>query len=262
MTTDEPDEPLTPLAPGDEARIRALLSDARASGPMPAEVAGRMEQALIGLAADRAVGGAEPSPATGSEATVIPLVRTRRHRVVAVLGAAAAVAVFGLGIATFFDGDSESLDDTGAADSGGVHRGDAADNEAVGKQPSAAAESDGRGTEETTADLEDAPWVMRVTSEHGPYVVHSRHVTRDLARVQAAVLDQPRTAHYGKTTIHEPRDFSCPTAQWGRGILVAARYDDAPAYVAFRQPMGDTQVVEVLQCGTGDLLRSTTLPIR
>ena len=51
-----------------------------------------------------------------------------------------------------------------------------------------------------------------------------------------------------------------PPAAWGRGVLVAVRNDGAPAYVAFRQPMGASQVVEVLQCGTAEVLRSTTLP--
>ena len=57
-----------------------------------------------------------------------------------------------------------------------------------------------------------------------------------------------------------PQGFACKSAAWGRGVLVAVRYDGAPAFVAFRMPMGETQVVDVLQCGTGDTLRSTTLP--
>ena len=94
MTPDEHDEQLDPLPPADEERISALLADARATEPMPADVVARLDQSLAGLAAERIA--IDPMPADN----VIPITRTRRHRVVAVLGAAAAVVVLGLGFST------------------------------------------------------------------------------------------------------------------------------------------------------------------
>ncbi|KAA1415404.1 hypothetical protein F0U44_20635 [Nocardioides humilatus] len=207
----------------------------------------------MGLAAERFVSGPEPTPATGSEASIHPFVRTRRHRVVALLGAAAAVAVLGLGVGALVNSGSEGMDDS-AATGTSVERGeDAAAADDKGLRPETA---DG---DELNGEFADAPWEKRVPAERA-YVVRSQHLTHDLARIQAEFLPSPATARYGKTLIHAPVGFTCADAPWNRGVLVAVRYDGAPAYVKFRQPMGASQVVEVLQCGTAEVLRSTTLP--
>ncbi len=102
--TDEPDQQLDPVSSAaDDARIRELLSGARETGPMPAPVVARLDDALAGLVAQREVDEAQLTEATGYGATVHPIIRSRRHRVVAVLGAAAAVAVVGLGIGAVID---------------------------------------------------------------------------------------------------------------------------------------------------------------
>ncbi|MEZ0577526.1 hypothetical protein [Nocardioides sp. MH1] len=248
--TDEHDEASEPVSPEDETRLRALLSDARESGATPDDVVARLDDTLAGLVAERLAEEPEPTPATGSEASIHPLVRTRRHRVVAVLGAAAAVAVLGLGIGALLDQGSDDAGDSAATDAGverGVHAD--ADSGAAKAQPSESLE-----TADELAAYEKIVLAPRAST------VRSPHLTRDLARIQAAYLSSPGSARYGKTLIHEPKGFTCADAVWGRGVLVAARYDGAPAYVAFRQPMGDSQVVEVLQCGTAEVLRSTTLP--
>jgi len=255
MTTDEPDEQLVPASPEDEARIRALLSDARETGPMPAAVVARLDDALAGLAADRAVDEALLTEATGYGATVHPIARSRRHRVVALLGAAAAVAVLGLGVGAVVDRGPEGADDASTADSG-VDRGD---NEAAAEAPAATASADdGRAQD----NLDAAPETSRVITSDRAYVVRSRQLTRDLALIQGRVLADTAVADYQQGLVHAPESFPCRSAWWGLGVLVAVRYDGAPAYVAFREPMGESQVVEVLQCGTGDLLRSTTLPVQ
>lgn len=254
MTTDEPDEQLVPASPEDETRIRALLSDARETAPMPAAVVARLDDALAGLAAERQVDEAQLTEATGYGASVHPITRSRRHRVAALLGAAAAVAVLGLGVGAVLERDPEGANDAGSAESQ-VDRGD---DDAAADAPSAAATSDdalsGNGPNES-------PEMGRELVGDRAYPVHSRHLTRDLARIQTAVLADTAVADYQKGLIHAPKSFACQSASWGRGILVGVRYDGDPAYVAFREPMGDSQVVEVLQCGTGDVLRSTTLPV-
>lgn len=254
MTTDEPADQLDPVSPEDEARIRALLSGARETGPLPAAVAARLDETVVGLAAERAT--AEPVTA---DATVVPIVRTRRHRVVAVLGAAAAVAVFGLAVGTFFDGGQGEDSAGDSANSGAVDRGDIAqaeeDEGAEGEFEQAAPTNDD-GTLSRTEDSVEPNDII------GDFTVRSRHLVRDLSLLQDAVLPDPNAADYDLVSITAPEGFSCRTAAWGSGVLVGVQYDDAPAFVAFRDPMGTSQVVEVLQCGTGDVLRSTTLPTR
>jgi hypothetical protein len=249
----DPVSPDSPVSPAEEARIRALLSEARATDPVPAAVAARLDDALVGLAAERAAGPVDPSPATGSEASIHPFARTRRHRVVALLGAAAAVAVVGLGVGALIDRDSRSSSDSAATDSS-VKRGErAAAAEDARKVPTP---SDGSAS----LQADDTPTYEKVVPAPGAAHVRSRHLTRDLAAIQADYLPAPGRARYGKTLIHQPQGFTCAPADWGQGVLVAATYDGDPAYVAFRQPMGSSQVVEVLQCGTAEVLRSTTLP--
>ena len=254
MTDEHDDEQLAPSSPADEARLRELLSDARATAPIPAEVVARLDDTLAGLAAERAV-AVDPSPATGSEASVHPFVRTRRHRVVALLGAAAAVAVVGLGIGALVDRDSAGVDDSATGSS--VERGGDA---GVADESMKVTAPQVSGSSETADDAPPA-WQKVVVAPRAA-VVRSRHLTHDLALIQSRYLPSPGAARYGKTLIHQPQGFTCPSADWGRGVLVAARYDGDPAFVAFRQPMGASQVVEVLQCGTAEVLRTTTLPTR
>ena len=251
MTTDEPDEQLDPASPEDEARIRALLSGARETGPMPAAVVARLDDALVGLAAERVT--VDPVPADN----VIPITRTRRHRVVAVLGVAAAIAVIGgLGFGAFQDtGSDDSLGEAGDAGSVVERGGD--DSNAADDVPSA--------DREDVADGETDPSISPDESYiqgDQPYVVRPRSLTRDLARIQDRVIavDADDTADYARGLVYAPKGFSCRLATTGRGVLVGVRYDGGPAFVRFLPPMGDSQVVEVVQCRTGDLLRSTTLP--
>ena len=47
----------------------------------------------------------------------------------------------------------------------------------------------------------------------------------------------------------------------GRGRLLAALYDGVPAVLAYRALTGATQTVDLLRCGSGEVLRSTVLPV-
>jgi hypothetical protein len=243
---DEPDEQLDPASPEDEARIRALLAGARATGPVPADVAARLDGVLADLSAGRVT--VDPVPADN----VVPITRTRRHRIVTVLGVAAAIGVFGLGVGAVLNSEPGENDaastDSAVADRGG----DAGMNEEAEAAPTESGNELGPGDE---PGAEDDKVVLR---EHA-FVVRPEHLTQDLARIQSA-LPAPGAADYSRGMVHAPKGFGCRLTTPDRGILIGVEYDGAPAFVRFLEPMGDSQVVEVLQCGTGDLVRSTTLP--
>ena len=59
----------------------------------------------------------------------------------------------------------------------------------------------------------------------------------------------------------ESQDFACDLVAPGDGVLVPVLYDGMEAVLAYRTPTDDAQVVDLLQCGTGDVLRTTTLPV-
>jgi hypothetical protein len=172
--------------------------------------------------------------------------------VVALLGAAAAVVVFGLAVGSFFDQSGDDVSDAGsAANSADFEERGSADNDSLNDAPGDAAEP-----EEEAATRSGNGIVVADRA----FVVRSRHLSDDLTRIQAELLPDPDAAVYSQFIVQAPEGFACPTASWGKGVVVAVRYDGDPAFVAFRAPMGDVQVVDVLQCGTGELLRSTTLP--
>ena len=56
-------------------------------------------------------------------------------------------------------------------------------------------------------------------------------------------------------------DFYCGPAAYGAGKLVAVRYNGLPAVLAYRPAAGDTQAVQLLQCGSAEVIRSTTIPL-
>jgi hypothetical protein len=55
--------------------------------------------------------------------------------------------------------------------------------------------------------------------------------------------------------------FACDRADFGPGVLLPVLYDGMEAVLAYRPPTDDAQVVDLLQCGTGDVVRTTTLPV-
>lgn len=236
MTHDDADQPAPPPSPADEAAVRRLLADARETGPVPPEVAARLDARLADLVAER-----EPP------ADVVPLAARRRRRAGALLLAAAAVVVGGVALGQYSpsgDGDSSGADT--AADSA-VDRTD---------QGAGRAEAPEAGAfDEATPGNSDG-LTLRKTGETAARV-RPDHFAAD---VKALRRSHQLAASLDDSALAVPRDFHCKRADFGPGLLVGVRYGDQPAVVAYRPPTGDTQVVEALQCGTGDVLRSTTVP--
>lgn len=253
-------------SPEEEARLRRLLADARHEAPVPGDVATRLDEVLARLEAGEDV----PSGVSGTG--VLELAAARRRRAASMLVAAAAVIAVGIGLGQVVD--------LSGAGSGG-------DSSSAGE--SVADEVDGRSTAPDRGETSDEPR-YDAGAESGPAAGST--LTRDqpsrgvvvvdrrLARVDddsfgddAAVVQRRAIRVGGGPSARvarlraAPRPVArrwqdCAPAEWGAGLPVAVLYDGEPAVLAFREPAGDSQVVDLLQCGTGGVLRSTTLPRR
>lgn len=255
----------------EEARLRRLLADARHEAPVPADVAARLDEVLGRLEAGEDV----PSGMSGTG--VLELAAARRRRAASMLVAAAAVIAVGIGLGQVVDlsGGGSGSDSSGAESAVTAER----DQE---RARSAAPDRD------DTGEGGSSPGGAAANDELSPGATMSREeppravvvVDRRLARVgddsfsdDAAVVQRRAIRTGGGPSARvarlraAPRPVArrwqdCAPAEWGEGIPVAVLYDGEPAVLAFRAPAGDSQVVDLLQCGTGGVLRSTTLPRR
>jgi hypothetical protein len=252
------------LTPEQEADVRRLLAEARHDDPLPPDVATRLDRVLAQLAA----GDPDLDPAQ-----VVELASRRRHRAASLLVAAAAIVAVGVGIGQVLP--------TGGSDSGSA---DSAD----------AAAKDFAGTESSADQLLLARRAPRAHS--GPTEVRSGHFTTDVVRAgqfsgvrlrslsfdsaYAAEAPVPEAAGADREddTTADSSDgvnvesnsvlgglsakstYECAPGPYGAGRLVAVLYDGEPAVLAFRRPMGDSRIVDLMQCDTGNVLRSVTLP--
>lgn len=242
--TDEAD-----LTPEREAAVRRLLGSVGADAPaLPADVAERLDAALDDLVAERSGRGrAEPEEHL---APVVPLSSRRRRTYAALFVAAAAVVVAGIGVPLLHDdtpAQPAASSDTGVSRTPTVGLPHSArplrDSESNQVNGYAA----GRKAPQTESSRAQMDGLLRRPT-----------LRTDLLRLRRQV---PPDATYRSTSVHSAPGFTCADTDFGRGYLLGAEYAGAPAVVAFRRPAGSTQVAEVLQCGTGTVLRSITLPI-
>lgn len=273
----EPTEPDAPLdAPLDRARedaVRRLLADAAGPEPLPGEVAARLDERLEDLVAERAAVPVVSHPE--SHGVVVPLdaaARRRRVRVRVLLGAAAAVVAVGVGAGALGgaggDGDAGGLtatnemaeDDPARTSEASMAEGDSEAGAGRVEDPESAEDAEAPEAVPTpnTTDLLAAP--RRVVSDEPLREVRADRLREDLVALQHALLPHPTRADYATATLTAPADFRCEPASFGLGYLVGVEYDAMPAVVAFRAPVGETQAAEVIACGSGDVLHSTTLP--
>lgn len=280
--------------PEQEARVRRLLAEARPDprtdprDTLPPHVAERLDATLRELSA--------PDPATLDPATapasgrVVPLTARRRRRVAGGLLAAAAVVVAAVGVGQVVDlggGSSGGDNSTAAVDSGeGAQRGAVGGSTESGAESGAEGEAEGGGESTTDDGLDqlspdplsgppslDAPDDQSAPSAALEAVVEVRVRVRqfsdDAARVRAALGSTPPRNQYAAPAprllpaeLRTRRVFECGSTDLGAGIWVGVVYAGSPGVLVFRRPMGDAQVADLVQCGTGDILRSTTLPVR
>ncbi len=240
------------LPPEQEAAVRRLLAEARATEPVPADVAARLDRVLVGLGED-----GFPAAATGH--VVAP--PWRRRRAAVVLVAAAAVVAIGVGVGQIdgIQGGSDSDAGGGAGDAAvtpsgrpGLRRGRRRRRRPGGGAQREAVDGGRPGTRPLGAGR---------PRPRGP--LHRRRQPAAPGHPRRRRRRRVRPAH--RATSSRPATWS-PTgrssaraAAWGPGVLVPVFFDGTPAVLAYRPVTGESQIVDLLRCGTGESLRSTTL---
>ncbi len=237
--TDEP----TPT-PAQEREVTRLLADARHTEPIPDDVAARLDRVLAELGRGEA-GDAHPVTALASR---------RRRRVTSLLVAAAAVVAIGVGLGQVID-----IDQGGSSDS--------AAEKAVDAPRSSSLDSSGSSREldaEGSAPTYALKRPVRVRPDHfATDVTRVRRLTTARQADSLMADTDPEGNPDGATSSRALRgSFDCSPAAWGKGTFVPVRFDHHPGVLVFRRVTGDTQVVDLFQCGSSDVLRSITLPSR
>ncbi len=248
--------PESELTPEQEQEVRRLLGDARELEPMPDSVVARLDRVLAELSASPANAAATPPadhpadlPAGGTTppdttAQVTSLAAVRRQRAGRLLLAAAAVVVVGIGVGKVLDvgagtssGDSSATSAESQADTGGQDR------------ALTAPEAAGSVAEAPAFALDE------------PVRVDPERFSADVERARRLAEGTPK-GQQGRDTTGGDGVFAteCSAADWGRGTFVPVRYAGDAGVLVFRAPTGDSQVVDLFQCGSAKVLRSITLP--
>lgn len=239
-------------SPEQEERVRRLLAEARVEEPIPDDVAARLDRVLARLAD----GDLEHDPAE-----VVELASRRRRKVTTLMVAAAAVLAIGVGASQLSPDRSDTSADS--ATSGSVP-------ESTGQEE--LLDSGAAGGAEAPAPAEAPPAPFSESGETSAYAFEMARPTRirpaffgdDVARLRSRLARSSLSAQSptdrGDVSADAARSSMCEPAAWGPGDLYVVRYVGNPAVLAFRPAAGDTQVVDLLQCGTADILRSVTLP--
>lgn len=235
------------LTPAEEERVRRLLADAGPAGPMPPEVAARLEGVLADLAVSQPVptGAAAGAPDAGpATAPVVDVARRRRRRRVgSVLVAAAAVTVIGVGLPTALRG---GLGTTSSDDSGGS----VAQEATLDEGDTASGDRDAPGAESERAGSD--PAAPTDTAGQAPSV-RSDRFRRDAVRLARA----GEVSELSDTLLAE----CAGVEEWGEGERVPATYDGKLGALVYRAPEEGWQRVDLFLCGVTGVVRSTLLPL-
>lgn len=254
---DEQSPPDPELTPEQESTVRRLLADARHDEGIPATVADRLDRVLAQLHEEQ----------TGADAPVVELAaRRRRRRAGRLLMAAAAIVLGGVTVGQFVQ---TSGDDAGEASSSSAEAGSArtASAEAGGETDTLSNEDDAPSGPSVGQEASSQPPAgARTPLERGlPVQLSADRFDQDvqeLAESRGKALSKlAAAASKHNSLLDSAPAFDCPPAAYGRGTLLPAYYDDEPAVLAFRPPLGSNQVAELLRCGTAETLRSVDLAV-
>lgn len=268
------------LTPEQDAAVRDLLAEARHDEPMPEDVAARLDRVLAQLAE----GDSHLDPAH-----VVELASRRRHRAATLLVAAAAIVVIGVGLGQVVDRGGADADIAGSASADKAVM-DAPAAEAAGKaMPERTPVALDRLVEVRSHRF--APDVRRAGLLAGVRIdALQRSYAAYLDSAAGSAGDKPAGGDQSGATPPQPEQGTdganlssaggtassegdgvpvdgalraasdCAPATYGPGRLIAVLYNGEPAVLAFRRPTGDSRIVDLLACGTAEVLRSVTLP--
>jgi hypothetical protein len=246
------------LTPEQEADVRRLLTEARHDGPVPADVAARLDATLESLA-----GSVRAAPVVDLAAA-----RHRRRNAGRLLLAAAAVVVGGVAVGQVV-GSTDGADDSPSAES--AAQGEPRPNDdsagdkgayaagggtATGASPSEGAEAvtpSSLAHDQALLDELNAP--LRLTSANFEVDVQRALRAQVAEREEAVEADLDGLSAYSA-------DFVCPKADYGPGARLPAYYDAEEAVLVLRRPRAGIQRVDLLACGTAAQLNSVDLPAR
>lgn len=266
MAPQQPDQP--DLTSAQERAVRDLLADVRHTGPVPDDVAARLDAALADLATERAAGststttpgGTDDGQEAASDAAVVPIDRRRRRWIALGLVAAAAVVVGGVAV-TEVAPRMAGEDSAPASDSGGAAL------EAGGGQDRGAQE-DGVSALSRIPRLSPDTFrrdVLRVRglAERGIVATGTTSGARSSEGQAEDESEAGRDRADGRSLRLTPQALvdRCGIDA-GSGRLVVVRYAGKRALLVLRPPEGERQRVDLHPCGATEPLRTVVLPVR
>ncbi|WP_439937687.1 hypothetical protein ACS3YM_17355 [Nocardia sp. N13] len=240
----------SPRLPPEEEHVRRLLADARHDGPVPPEVVARLDETLASLVSERGDAPLEQSGPGTDRAAAAPVVDLgARRRRTAGLGLLAAAAVVVAGVALGQALPRSGGDD--ASSSGGVAaESDASSRELGGQSDDGSADSSSGGAEAPESLTSPAPRAGLPTVSLSDPALSDRllGLRRDAA---ARTTGQPLAPDVQGT---------CLMRGIGPGRRLLVEVDGQPGTVVYQPPSGDAQRVAIFVCGTGEPVRTLTLP--
>lgn len=281
MAPQQPEQP--DLSPAQDRVVRDLLAGARHTGPLPDDVAARLDATLADLAAARTAGPAPSStPADESsegapDATVVPLASRRRRRIGLGLVAAAAVVAGGVAVTQVLPqmsgedaatsseaGGASSLDAGGAGQQedgvGALSRPPRLSPGTFRRDVLRARGLVGKGVLDTSATSSDATPDAPPDAQDAQGVEGQAGGETEAENGGEAERDR-RSA--GRAPELAPRLLADRCGiDAGPGRLVVVRYAGQRALLVLRPPAGDRQRADLFPCGAAEPLRSAVLPVR
>ena len=252
------------MTPEQEEQVRRVLGSLPPEGPMPPDVAARLDATLADLVAQRTSTGSPADPhAQGDELAA----RRRRRRITTGLVAAASMAVIGVSLGTMAD-----LTDLTGGGSDSAQSGETAFDSGAAAPEAAPQDSAGGADAGALGEIPDGVRLLATERQD----VSSATLDRDVARV-AALAPAASTAREGLTGDRAGPDGGpdeersglaafapCVVPAADRGDLVApVRLDGEPATMVLNRAAGGVREAQIYACDdAGALLASTSVPAR
>lgn len=242
----------SPLSPEQESAVRRELAAARHRGPVPDDVAARLDDVLASLSRERA---GEPAAAPVTDVAT----RRRRRDATRLLLAAAAVVVAGVGIGQVISG--------GGSDDSSASLSERADPDRAGSGSAGSGGSGGSSDESGSSTLQGGSALAAPDSAPAlPLRLTSAGLAEELRAALQPVpgADFPAPAEAPPSAsadelLSEAPGFTCTDPPSTAGRLLPAYVDDAPAVVSLTAGDDGERLADVVDCATGETLQSVDL---